>query len=71
MEPHKPLIFDQEAAVDDLAKGYFWHNTLHINNLFKISNPSQNNPKPPQNALKSGRKKNFHFANFAVKKCKK
>ena len=71
MEPHKPLFFDQEAAVDDLVTGAFRDKSKPINNLFKISIPSQNTPKPPQNAPKSGEKKNFHFLNFGVQKWEK
>ena len=71
MEPHKPPFFDQKAAVDDLTKSHFCNKMLIDKMLFEINKDSQTTPKPPQNVLKSGRKKNFHFANFAVKKCKK
>ena len=68
---HKPLFFDQEATVEQLAKGHFWDKSKHINALFEIDNPSQKGQKPPQKALKSGEKKNFHFGDFGVKKCGK
>ena len=47
MEPHKQVIFDQEAAVDELATGTFRDKSKPIKDLFKINNPSQNAPKPP------------------------
>ena len=36
MEPHKPLIFDQEAATADLAKAYFCNKMLINKTLFEI-----------------------------------
>ena len=36
MEGRKSVFFDEEAAVDDLAKGIFWDNILIDNRLFKI-----------------------------------
>ena len=66
MEPHKPLFFDQEAAVDELTTGHFYDKSKTIKYLFKINNPSQNTPKPPQNAPKSGEKKKFHFGDFPL-----
>ena len=71
MDGHKEVILDEEAAVADLAKGYFWDKILIDKKLFKINKGEQNTLKPPQKPPKSGGKKNFHFANFAVKKCKK
>ena len=68
MELHKPLFLDEEAAVDDLAKTYFWDKALIDKRLFEIGESEQNALKPPQNAPKSGRKKNFHFGDFGVKK---
>ena len=68
MELHKQVIFDEDAAVDDLSKGTFWDKMLISKGLFEISNAEQNGQKPPQNAPKSGGKKNFHFGDFGVKK---
>ena len=68
MDGHKEVILNQEATVADLAKGSFCDKSKPINALFKISIPSQNTQKPPQNAPKSGGKKNFHFGNFGVQK---
>lgn len=39
--------------------------------LFEISKGEQKGLKPPQNALKSGRKKNFHFLPFTLQNLKK
>ena len=66
MEGRKPPFFDEDAAVDDLAKGYFWDKLLIGKKLFEISEDEQKGQKPPQNALKSGEKKNFHFGNFPL-----
>ena len=54
MEGREQVILDEEAAVDDLAKGGFWDKSKTINHLFKINNPSQNSPKTRQKAPKSG-----------------
>ena len=66
MEPHKQVIFDEEAAVDALAKGYFCDKTLIDKKLFKINKDAQNTLKPPQKPPKGGDKKNFHFGNFPL-----
>ena len=71
MDGHKRVFLGEEAAVDDLATGCFHDKSKPINNLFKIHIPTQNSPTPPQNAQKSGGKKNFHFGNFGVKKWEK
>ena len=71
MEGREPLFFDEEAAVDDLAKGTFWDKILINKKLFKIDKGEQKGFKPPQNAFKSGRKKNFHFGNFPLQNLKK
>ena len=68
MEGRKQVIFDEEAAVDDLAKVSFCDKLLINKRLFKIDKGKQKAPKPPQTALKSDRKKNFHLSNFGVKK---
>ena len=68
MEGREPLFLDEEATVDDLAKGCFWDKVLIDKRLFEIDKGEQNALKPPQTAPKSGRKKNFHFGNFGVKK---
>ena len=67
-EGHEQAFFDQEAAVDELVKGDFRDKTLTDNELFEIYKGEQTRQKPPQNAPKSGEKKNFHFGNFGVKK---
>ena len=36
MEGRERVLFDEEAAVDELAKGKFWDKTLISNVLFKI-----------------------------------
>ena len=59
MEGREPSFLDEEAAVDDLTKGYFWDNLLIDKRLFEIDKDEQKGQKPPQNALKSGRKKIF------------
>lgn len=71
MEGRKPPFFTEEAAVAELAKGCFCDNTLIKKDLFKISEGAQNALKPLSNASKSGRKKNFHFGDFGVKKWEK
>ena len=40
------MFFDQEAAVDNFAKGDFRDKTLTDNELFEIYKDDQNNPKP-------------------------
>ena len=47
MELREEAIFDEEAAVEELAKWYFRDKFIHINDLFKIDKPSQNTQKPP------------------------
>ena len=37
MEGREQVIFDEEAAVDDLVKGIFWDKSKPINDLFKIN----------------------------------
>ena len=71
MELHKPSFFDKEAAVDALTKGCFWDKSLIKKRLFEIYKGKQNARKPPQNALKRGGKKNFHFGDLHVKKWEK
>ena len=71
MESRKRVILDEEAAVDDLAKGGFRDKTLIDKQLFEKDKDEQNSPKPPPNAQKSGRKKNFHFGDFGIKKWEK
>ena len=70
MELREPLFLDEEATVEELAKGYFWDKALINNMLFEISKGEQNALKRPPNAPKSGWTKNFHFGAFGVKKCK-
>ena len=71
MEGLEPLFFDEEAAVADLAKGYFWDKVLNDSSLFEIDEGEQMGQKRGKNAVKSGGKKNFHFGNFGVKKREK
>ena len=68
MAPRKPPFLDEEAAVDDLAKGSFWDKLLISKDLFEIDKGKQKSQKPPPNAQKSGKKKNFHFDNLDIKK---
>ena len=51
MEGREPLFFDEEATVDDLAKGYFQDKTLIDKKLFKISKGEQKGLKPRQKAV--------------------
>ena len=46
MELREQVIFDEEAAVEQLAKGYFWDKMLIGKKLFKIGKPSQKGLKP-------------------------
>ena len=41
MELRKQVIFDEEAAVDDLAKGYFRDKALIDKRLFEICKDEQ------------------------------
>ena len=59
---------DEEAAVDDLAKGYFWNKILIDKRLFEIGKDEQKGQKWGKKTLKRGGQKNFHFGNFGVKK---
>ena len=68
MELCKQVIFDKEAAVDELAKGYFRDKLLIIKSLFEIDKGKQKGLKWGKKAPKSGEKKNFHFGIFEVKK---
>ena len=47
MELREPLIFDEEAAAEALARGYFWDKALINNTLFEISKGEQNALKRP------------------------
>ena len=71
MEGREQVIFDEEAAVAELATAYFWDKILIDKRLFEIDKEEQDDLKPPQTAQKSGGKKNFHFGNFGVKKWEK
>ena len=71
MEPHKQVIFDEEAAVDDLTKSTFCDKLLIDKKLFKINKDEQNTLNPPQKPPKGGDKKNFHFGNLDEKKNEK
>ena len=71
MELRERVIFDEEAAVDDLAKATFYNKLLTNKTLFEINKDEQNTLKPPENAQKSGWKKNFHLGDLNVKKWKK
>ena len=66
MEGREPPFLDEEAAVDGFTKGCFWDNILIDKRLFEIDKDEQKGPKPPQNALKSDGKKNFHFGDFRL-----
>ena len=68
MEGREEPFLDEEAAVDDLAKGCFCDKVLTDNSLFEIDEGEQMGQKRGKNAVKSGGKKNFHFGNFSVKK---
>ena len=54
MERHERIVFDEEAAVDELVKGCFWDKSKYNNDLFEICKGRQKGQKPPQNAQKSG-----------------
>ena len=71
MEGREEAIFDEEAAVDELVKGYFWDKMLVDKGLFEIDKGGQSGQKEGKTAVKSGGKKKFHFGDFAVKKWKK
>ena len=47
MEGRERVLFDEEAAVDELAKVSFWDKMLISNGLFKIDKGLQNARKPP------------------------
>ena len=53
MELRERVIFDEEAAVDDLAKATFYNKLLTNKTLFEINKDEQNTLKPPKNAQKS------------------
>ena len=59
---------DEEAAVEQLVKGYFCDKILIDKMLFEIDEGLQNGQKWGKKAAKSREKKNFHFGDFAVKK---
>lgn len=46
MKGRERVFFTEEAAVAELAKGYFCDNTLINNDLFKISKDSKKGHKP-------------------------
>ena len=68
MELRKAVFSNEEAAVDDLAKDYFWDKILTSKDLFEIDDGLQNGQKWGKKAVKSGEKKNFHFGDLDVKK---
>ena len=47
MEGREPSFLDEEAAVADLAKVYFWDKSKYSNDLFEISKGEQTGLKPP------------------------
>ena len=57
MELRERVIFDEEAAVDDLAKATFYNKLLTNKTLFEINKDEQNTLKPPKNAQKSAKKR--------------
>ena len=46
MEGRERVLFDEEAAVDELAKDTFWDKTLICNRLFEISEGERIAQKP-------------------------
>ena len=54
MELRERVIFDEEAAADDLAKATFYNKLLINKMLFEIDKREQNTLKPPKKAQKSG-----------------
>ena len=68
MGGREPPFFDEEAAVDDLAKGYFLDKILIDKRLFEIDENEQKGQKWGKKAFKRGGQKNFQFVNFGVKK---
>ena len=71
MELCKQVIFDKEAAVDELAKGCFWDKALINKRLFEIGKDERKSLKWGKKAPKSGGKKNFHFGNFGLSNLQK
>ena len=71
MEGRERVFFDEEAAVAQLATGYFWDKTLIIKRLFEIDKEVQKGQKEGKNVPKVGGKKNFHLGDFGVKKWEK
>ena len=47
MEGRERVILDEEAAVDELAKGYFCDKSKYSNDLFEIGEGEQTGLKPP------------------------
>ena len=70
-EGREQSFFDEEAAVDELAKGRFWDKALIDKRLFEINEGEQTGQKRGKNAVKRGGQKNFHFGDLDVKKWEK
>ena len=70
-ETRESLFFTEEAAVDDLAKGCFCDKMLIDKELFEIGEGGQKRPKVGENGKNTERKKNFHFATFALQNVRK
>ena len=65
MEGRERVFFDEEAAVEGLAKGVFEDNILQSKDLLQIRLPEQNGPKCSRFKKKH---KNFIFSLLAIKK---
>ena len=47
MEGREPSFLDEEAAVEQLAKGYFCDKSKYSNDLFEIGEGEQTGLNPP------------------------
>ena len=71
MELRERVIFDEEAAADDLAKATFYNKLLTSKTLFEINKDEQNTLKPPKKCAKKRLKEKFSFGRFERKKVEK
>ena len=70
-EGHKETFWNEEAAVDELAKGHFWDKLLRIKGLFEIGEFSKTGLKGEKMGGKGGVKEKFSFCRFRLKKIEK
>ena len=71
MDGRTRVFLDEEAAVAELTTGCFWDKMLIDKRLFEIDEGEQLGQKQGKTREKMGRKKNFHFGDFSVKKWEK